>query len=136
MLQPLAVCHACVSICFAYIVNSSGNDVSHIVLLDSLLAEMQNQRLAKLWSSSGGVNRIYSVYVTKIIVLAWTYKLTRRFMVFISCEIDKTYNRYLPDVFNARNACGMATCGAGRSKNTASAFPFSDSSNPSSQTSR
>lgn len=71
-----AVCHACVSICFAYIGNSSGNHVSHIVLLDSLLAKMQNQRLAKLWSS-GGVNRIYSVYVTEIMVLArWTYKLT------------------------------------------------------------
>lgn len=63
-------------------------------------------------------------------------QIDQRFMVFISCEIDKTYNMYLPDVFSARSACGTATCGAGRSKNTASAFPFSDSSKPSSQTSR
>lgn len=42
----------------------------------------------------------------------------------------------LPESFKAFNACGTATCGAGRSKNTASAHPFSSSVKPNSQTSR
>lgn len=59
-------------------------------------------------------------------------KLVKKHFFFVTEIVDYL----LPESFNAFNACGTATWGAGRSKNTASAQPFSSSVNPSSQTSR
>lgn len=93
---------------------------------------MQNMAF-KIFSSE----RVVNVSVRGISCCSYRIEIYAEHKQFATFSIgEKMHFQFIPEDFNAFNAYGTTPCGAGKSKNTASALPSKSSLNPLAQTSR